>query len=235
MAALLDEIASRQDRFAAFGGRPEPPIPRFDQDWFTGLDAALLYVILATRKPKLVVEIGSGHSTRFAAAALNEVDGTGQIVSIDPAPRAAIEKLAPRVRLNRTTLRRADKAPFAWLTSGDVLFIDSSHILMPGSDVDILLNRILPDLPEGVLVHVHDIFLPDPYPEEWGWRGYNEQNAVATLLSGGGYRVLASSRYMETRMAGEASAILAGLPPSPPGAFCSSLWLEKTCAPLKSL
>ena len=72
------------------------------------------------------------------------------------------------------------------LAPGDVLSIDSSHILMPGTDVDILLNRVLPALPAGVLVHIHDVFLPDDYPPAWSWRGYNEQLGVAALVQGGG-------------------------------------------------
>ena len=63
--------------------------------------------------------------------------------------------------------------------------IDSSHTLVPGSDVDLLLNRVLPALSAGAVVHVHDIFLPDNYPDDWAWRGYNEQLGVAPLLFGG--------------------------------------------------
>lgn len=235
MIAALREIDDRKAQLMRFAGRPTPPTPRFDQDWFTGLDAALLYALLASRRPNLIVEVGSGHSTRFAAAALDDVAADGQIVAIDPAPRAAIEKLAPGVALQQMTLRQAGLAPFRSLAAGDVLFIDSSHILMPGSDVDILLNRILPRLPAGVLVHIHDVFLPDPYPESWAWRGYNEQNAVAALVTGGGYDVIAASRYMETRMAAATTPVLAALPPAPPGAFASSLWLEKTSTPIKPI
>ena len=54
---------------------------------------------------------------------------------------------------------------------------------MPGSDVDLLLNRVLPRLPAGVLVHIHDIFLPFDYPPIWGWRAYNEQQGVLPLLT----------------------------------------------------
>ncbi|MFX7914564.1 class I SAM-dependent methyltransferase, partial [Acinetobacter baumannii] len=86
----------------------------------------------------------------------------------------------------------ADCAVFAALAAGDVLFIDSSHVLMPGSDVDLLFNQVLPRLKPGVLVHIHDIFLPDDYPASWGWRGYNEQQGVACLLQGG-WRLLWAS------------------------------------------
>ena len=111
------------------------------------------------------------------------------------------------------------------LRAGDILFIDSSHILMPGSDVDFLLNDIWPRLPAGVLVHIHDIFLPDASPDSWGWRGYNEQNALASLLSGRN-RLLWSSRWMATRQAeAVAQAGLDSLPLTP-GAYETSLWLE---------
>ena len=67
---------------------------------------------------------------------------------------------------------------------------------MPGTDVDWLLNRILPALDAGVLIHVHDVFLPDPYPAGWAWRGYNEQQALAALLQGGGYAIRFASHYV---------------------------------------
>ena len=82
-----------------------------------------------------------------------------------------------------------------------MLLIDSSHVAVPGSDVDQLLNTVLPELATGVLVHLHDIFLPDRYPADWTWRGYNEQVAVGCLLQGGGYAVRLASHYLATRHA----------------------------------
>ena len=108
-----------------------------------------------------------------------------------------------------------------------MLFIDSSHILMPGTDVDFLFNHVLPALPAGVLVHIHDVFLPDDYPAEWDWRGYNEQLGVAALLQGGGYRLLWASHYVATRMAEAVAASVAGRLELKPGAHEASLWLEK--------
>lgn len=113
------------------------------------------------------------------------------------------------------------------LDEGDILSIDSSHVLMPGTDVDVLLNRVLPNLPAGVLVHLHDIFLPDDYPEEWTWRGYNEQLGVAALLQGGEWQVLWSSRYASSRMTAAVSQTVLARIALPMGAYESSLWLEK--------
>ena len=107
--------------------------------------------------------------------------GLGEIIAVDPAPRADIIDL-PGVRVVPSTLQAAPADLFNVLKAGDALFMDSSHILMPGSDADILLNRVLPAAPAGTLVHIHDIFLPFDYPAIWGWRAYNEQQGVVPML-----------------------------------------------------
>ena len=231
MRTFIESLAAFGEEWPRFAGRPAPPVPRFDQEWFTGLDAAFLYGMVRLQKPGRIVEVGSGHSTRFAAAAIKDEGLDAKIHAIDPAPREAIEALAPTVRLERATIQNADMAVFSALQAGDILFIDSSHILMPGSDVDILFNRVLPRLAGGVIVHIHDVFLPDPYPPSWEWRGYNEQNAVACLLTGSGWDILAASRYAETRLSETVALALGDLPPSPPAALVSSLWLRKVIGP----
>jgi hypothetical protein len=78
-----------------------------------------------------------------------------------------------------------------------------------------------------VLVHLHDIFLPDAYPAEWDWFAYNEQLGVAPLLTGGAWRPLFASHYVATRMADDVAASVLGALPLPAGAKESSLWLER--------
>jgi hypothetical protein len=130
------------------------------------------------------------------------------------------------VRWLETTLQQAPETCFAKLAAGDLLVVDSSHILMPGTDVDWMLNRILPAIAAGVIVHFHDIFLPDPYPEAWAWRAYNEQQAIAPLLHGQAYACLFASHYVRTRLSERlARGPLARL--LPPAAPESSLWLQK--------
>ena len=97
---------------------------------------------------------------------------------------------------------------------------------MPGSDVDIMLNRVLPALPAGVWVQFHDIFLPSDYPNEWDWRNYNEQGAVAQLVFGG-YDVAFPSHYVMTSMPSEVSASVVSRLSIVAGAHESSLWLRK--------
>ena len=203
------------------------PAPRLDQDWFPRLDAAAAYAFVRRTKPRRIVEVGSGHSTRFLARAISDGNLETALTCIDPAPRASLEGLS--VEWLPLPLQDAPDGCFTVLRPGDMLFIDSSHVLMPGSDVDRLLNQVLPLLEPGTIVHVHDIFLPDPYPESWTWRGYNEQPAIAALLQGEAYELLFASHYVVSRLGDRLMrGGLAELPHLDAG-FESSLWLKKRC------
>lgn len=226
MLGGMDQFA---DRFAAFSNA-EPPLPRWEQDWFPRLDGAAAYAMVRWLKPKRIVEAGSGHSTRFMAAAIRDGGLATKISAIDPAPRADIAGLE-EVEAVQVTVQEAPGSLFDDLGDGDFLSIDSSHLLLPGSDVDILLNRILPTLPKGVVVHIHDMFLPDDYPVEWDWRGYSEQLGVLPLVTGSDYEIIWSSRYVSTRLAVDLKKSRTGKLPMPEGALESSLWLRKRSAP----
>jgi predicted O-methyltransferase YrrM len=224
---LLAEIESWAAHLLTMRG--PAPAPRFDQDWFPRLDAAAAYAIVRRTRPRCIVEVGSGHSTRFLARAIADGGLATSLTCIDPAPRASLEDLA--VHWLPLLLQDAPQTCFIGLRPGDVLFIDSSHVLMPGSDVDRLLNQILPVLAPGTIVHVHDIFLPDPYPEDWTWRGYNEQSAIAAMLQGEAYELLFASHYVVSRHGDRlARGALAKLPHRD-SAFESSLWLQKRAHP----
>lgn len=226
MRTWLARMAPYAAALQAIGG-DGPPAPRWSQDWFPRLDAAMTYTIVRTLRPRRIVEVGSGHSTRFYAKAIADEGLAAELLSIDPAPRAAMEGV-PALRTMAMPVQRAGIEPFRALAAGDILSIDSSHILMPGSDVDFLLNAVLPILPPGVLVHFHDIFLPDRYPAAWSWRGYNEQSAVALLVQQSGWRIEFASHYAATRLGDAVRASAAGGLPLPPGAVESSLWLTST-------
>ena len=179
-------------------------------------------------RPRRIVEVGSGHSTRFLArAAADGAIGT-QLTAIDPAPRATLAGLA--IDLLRVRVQDAGNAPFTRLAEGDFLVIDSSHKMAPGSDVQLLIRQVLPALPSGVYVHFHDIFLPGDYPESWAWRKYSEQPAVAALLSGGGYSILFASAWVLAHRGHLLQAGVLSRLPLVPGAIESSLWLQKTRA-----
>lgn len=207
------------------GAGAPPPAPRLRQDWFPRLDAAAAWVLVREHSPARLIEIGCGHSTRWFARAVADAGAATRLTAIDPAPRAILDGLG--IELIRAPVQQVRQDVFAGLTPGDVLSLDGSHVLMPGSDADVVLNQVLPALPPGVRVHLHDIFLPDPYPADWAWRGYNEQLAVATLLQGGNWQILWSSHWVATRLAARLQAGPAARLPLLPGAHESSLWLEK--------
>lgn len=220
--AAIEACRDGLGRIAAGDGKPA----RFDQDWFPRLDAAAAYAIVATRAPARIVEIGSGHSTRFMARAVADRGLATRIACIDPAPRAVIAELGvvhvPRV------FGDADLPLVEELQAGDILFIDSSHVAMPGTDVDRLVLDVLPRLAANVIVHIHDILLPDPYPPAWEWRAYNEQTVAGALLVGGGFEILFASHWAATRMADTVGAGIVGRLPLMAGALETSLWLRKS-------
>ncbi len=220
--AICDAVEAVADDLAAIRGGEGPA--RFDQDWFPRLDAAAAYALVRRERPKSIVEVGSGHSTRFLARAVSDGGLATAIVCIDPRPRAKLDGL--KVEHRRQLLRDVDPGLFDRLAANDMLFVDSSHVAMPGTDVDRLLLDVLPRLAAGVLIHFHDIFLPDDYPAEWRWRGYNEQLPVGALLQGGAYELVFSSHYVSAHAPGLLGGILAALPLIP-GAHEASLWLRK--------
>ena len=104
------------------------------------------------------------------------------------------------------------------------MFVDSSHVLMPGTDVDIILNHVLPALPAGVLIGFHDIFLPAPYPDAWPFSAYNEQNAVGPLAARA--ELVFASAYVVAAMAGRFAATEIGRQPLKDGARESLLLMR---------
>jgi len=226
-ASVLERAASLRPRFETFGG--PAPAPRWDQAWFPTLDAAAACALLDETPARRIVEVGSGHSTRFLSAmAGGASQGEAVVTCIDPQPRAALSGLP--VRWEKALLSDVHLPLFDALEAGDVAFFDSSHLLWPGLDVDLILNRILPRLGPGVRVHIHDIFLPDPYPDHWAWRGYTEQNGLGGWLMGGAFTPLFASQYAVTRMGAGDHAAIAGLPRHPE-ALDTSLWMVKDAAP----
>jgi hypothetical protein len=172
-------------QFARTGARPG--VYAFDCGNFGAGDSEVTYCMLRRHKPKRVFEIGSGFSTLVINAALerNRAEGhPSELCCVEPYEMAWLESLG--VRVERTLVERLPASFFSQLEAGDVLFIDSSHMIRPGGDVLHLINEVLPALPRGVHVHVHDIFTPYEYPKEWLVDGvcfWNEQYLLEAFLS----------------------------------------------------
>jgi hypothetical protein len=154
--------------------------PSWINGFLPGLDAAAVYAFLRDRGPGRYLEVGSGNSTTFAARARRDGDLDLEIVSIDPFPRAEVEELCD-ISV-RQPLETADLSPFDSLQPGDVAFVDGSHRAFMNSDVVTFFLDVLPGLPRGVLVGIHDIYLPDDY-DPWEREDYySEQYLLATAM-----------------------------------------------------
>ncbi len=223
--STLELVQLYQDILKSFVfNNDRPPEPRWQQDWFPGLDGAVGYSLVRFIKPKRILEIGSGHSTRFFARAVRDEKLSTEMVCVDPMPRADLNQL--NVTLLKQPIQTVPKENIPALSPGDMVIVDSSHIAVCGSDVDWVLNRLLPHLPSGIFLHFHDIFLPDPYPKSWSWREYNEQLLVAALLAGERASPVFASHFVRARADNKLKQMNLDWIPLVSGATESSLWLE---------
>jgi Methyltransferase domain len=151
---------------------------------FMAVDADVYYSFIRHFEPRRIVEIGSGQSTLLAAETIARAGLGTRLTAIDPYPPDYVGAAAVEVRAER--VQDVDLGVFTELETNDILFIDSTHVLRAGGDVQREYCEILPRLREGVLVHVHDISLPKPYPrvyfevERWFW---NEQYVLQAFLA----------------------------------------------------
>jgi hypothetical protein len=181
-ASLLERFKHYAADFAAWKYEQEnPQTPYWNNSFFPGLDIISLYSIIAEYKPKRYMEVGSGNSTKVAFSAKKKHSPQTKITSVDPMPRAEIDQLADEVI--RQPLEKTDLSVFSTLEKGDILFIDNSHRCLPNSDVTVVFLEILPQLKPGVIVHVHDIYLPYDYPQFMTERFYNEQYVLGAMIA----------------------------------------------------
>jgi hypothetical protein len=158
----------------------DPASPRWENGFCPPVDAVTLYGLIALYRPRTYVEVGSGDSTRFARRAVQDFGLGTRIVSIDPVPRTAIDSLCDEVI--RAPLEEAGLELFAGLQAGDIIFHDGSHRIFQNSDTVVTFLDLLPTLSPGVILGVHDIYLPWDYPPEWAKRYYSEQYLLAAYL-----------------------------------------------------
>jgi hypothetical protein len=220
---LSDAWALLEDELAEF-------IAEFPADFdlrngtYESVDAETLYAVVRWAKPRLVIELGSGASSHLIHAA-----GALEHRIFDPYPWAA-NRLGPVGGLEVTPLRTEDipLTQFADLSAGDVLFVDTTHTVKTGGDVPRIVLEIFPRLASGVLVHVHDIFLPDDYPRPWVIelrRAYAEQYLLHAFLAfNGAFDVLLPVHALASSDAERLGRLVPSFRPGvTPGAF----WLRR--------
>lgn len=167
-------------------------------------DAEYLYQMIRSKRPNLVIEIGSGNSTLIARAALarNHAEDGGadapRHICIEPYEAPWLDRVG--VTMVRERVEDVDPSLFQGLSADDLLFIDSSHMIRPQGDVVTEYLEILPSLKPGVIVHVHDIFSPKEYPRRWVlemMRLWNEQYLLEAFLThNGDWKVLGALNYL---------------------------------------
>lgn len=153
-------------------------------------DAELLYALIRHLRPRRVLELGSGYSTLVSAAACAANARAGhrtELVAVDPRPRATVPKdMEGLTRIEMRDCRELPLDRFRELGASDILFIDTSHVVKLGSEVNWLVLEVLPRLATGVHVHFHDVFLPYEYPrylfEQQAY--FNEQYLLQAFLAG---------------------------------------------------
>jgi hypothetical protein len=180
----------------------------YSNGFFEIVDAEIAYCLVRHYKPRRIVEVGGGYSSRVMAAALDQnlkLDGVpGELVTIDPYPdRFPKKALSNHVHLITQTVQNVDLDVFLSLQSGDFLFLDSSHVVGIGSDVVREYLEIIPRIAGGVLIHAHDIFIPADYPREAVLHNlafWSEQYLLqALLMFNPQFEVLWGSSCMQSR------------------------------------
>jgi hypothetical protein len=175
----------------------------YDNPAFLSGDAEILYSIVRHFKPRKLIEVGSGFSSLMALKALDanlQEDGSysGELICIEPYEYSWLEDLG--VTVHREPVQSMENDLFRSLSENDILFIDSSHIIKPQSDVLFLYLKVLPALEPGVLVHIHDIFTPRDYLDEWVFedvRFWNEQYLLESFMTlNSRFEVIAALNYL---------------------------------------
>lgn len=225
-AVIFAEVAKHEKRFAEFAATPKGGKKfSFDNEYFTCPDAEVLYAMVQLYCPRNIIEVGSGNSTLLFRQAITDARIDTCLVSIDPYPRREITQYSDEVIPDRVE-KLHDLNRFDGLKANDILFIDSSHEVKAGNDVLFLFLEILPSLQPGVLIHIHDVFLPYEYPRFWVMaekRNWPEQYFIQALLQGSAhYEVLWAGHYHQRNLPDFKSRFMHWR-----GESAKSLWLRK--------
>ncbi|MBC7989986.1 MAG: class I SAM-dependent methyltransferase [Luteimonas sp.] len=223
--ALLRHYAYPRD------GPPDEEVDFFYErnSQFAWFDSRALFCLLQIIRPRRVVEVGSGYSSLLMSD-VNErfLAGAARICCIEPYPRPFLEQgdRAGLYELLKRRVQDVDISVFTDLGEGDLLFIDSSHVCKTGSDVAHLYLNVLPRLKPGVYIHVHDVFLPEDYRQDWVVdenRSWNEQYVLHALLAENpNFEVIFGSHYAFRRFP---ELIASALGTAPYGG--SSFWFRR--------
>ena len=199
---LLESFSKFRDEYQQFPTGKTREHNRFylGNGLFDGVDALVAYCMIRHFQPRLIIEVGSGFSSLVLGQAVEKNKNSG-LICIEPFPREFLREGFPGLQsLIEKKVQDIDLEFFSQLASGDILFIDSSHTVKIGSDVNYLFLEVLPRLNPGVIVHVHDIFLPFEYRRDWvldEFRFWTEQYLLQAFLTfNSEFEVLLANYYL---------------------------------------
>lgn len=232
MTRLLGWLGEHASRFPFSAGATS------EWRYFTGnghfghADAAVLFSMLLEYKPAHCIEFGCGFSSLLIMDVNDHfLEHSMEMTLFDPRPDIVLSLLSPhdpyRERVQAHRSREIPDEVFKSLGRGDLLSLETSHVVKTGSDVSDLLFRVLPLLASGVLIHIHDIFYPFEYPEAWvvqDNRSWNEAYLLRAFLQyNPKFRVLFFSNLFFRKYFDEVNAAFPGLEDT----HASSIWIEK--------
>lgn len=237
----LDFLESKLAPFVAeFDPPADPPTDgsvaySYGNGFFPAVDGDLLYAMVRHLRPPRIVELGSGYSSLVIAEARRRNDAEAPDVPPcehtvwDPFSRPELrDTIAAQADLRLVSANDVPLSLFESLEAGDVLFVDTTHTVKLGSDVNYIILDVLPRLQPGVVVHFHDIFLPFEYPKQWltdpevFWA---EQYLLQAYLSGNpGWDILLSNAAL---LADEPARVRAVVPSAPLARAASSFWMRR--------
>jgi Methyltransferase domain len=226
LAPFCAELADIADRPAAVDMGSEITLVNGS---FSGADACAYYGLVRKLQPRRVVEVGAGWSSVFLAHALARNERPAEVTLIEPEPnRRLLDRLPRNWEVRQALLQLADMEPFTRLEAGDVCFYDGSHCVHTASDVNWFFFEVLPRLAPGVMVHVHDIFLPDDYHDQWllgDGLSWNEQYFLqAFLMHNDAYRVRLANHMLFRLREDDVRPLYPGWPDG------GSVWIEKVAS-----
>ncbi len=189
------------------------------------------YCLIRHFRPRQIIEVGGGYSTLLLAQAARK-NGDTTLLTVEPYPEDfLIENARGLVSVIQKKVEELDLSYFSRLEAGDCLFIDSSHVVRIGGDVNFLFLEVLPRLKPGVIIHIHDIFLPFEYPRNWvieQRRFWTEQYLLHAFLAyNSEFEVLVSSGYLKAYHLEELKAIFPLCEPWQGGSF----WMRRKSSP----
>ena len=236
LARFVDGYKAEFDRFPLEKTTTGPQY-YLNNTAFESVDGEICYGMIRSLKPRKIVEIGSGFSSLLMAQAIarntqDDGDYACEFTAIEPYPNPALQEALPGIsRWIKDEVQNVPLPLFTGLGENDILFIDSSHVLKIGSDVQYEFLEILPRLASGVVVQIHDIFLPSEYPRDMILEHYqfpNEQYLVQAFLAfNRAFEILWAGSFMHQKHPEELRAAFASYTRDERWHGPGSLWLQR--------